>query len=157
MKMTRINNNTHKIDSMKYLGVTLDKKMTGCLHFEKAAGKGRRRLKLLQRLAGVSCGAKLDTLALTYTSYIRPSIEYGSEIFPLPQPSTRIKLTKSKIKPSDSSLGQSKPPISTPWRSTPKLSPCSCGKNNKPSVCTRSCRASNQTTGAAQLPTGEEK
>jgi len=39
-------------------GVTLDKKMTGCLHFEKAAGKGRRRLKLLQRLAGVSCGAK---------------------------------------------------------------------------------------------------
>jgi hypothetical protein len=32
--------------------------------------------------AGVTWGAKLDTLALTYKTYIRPAMEYGTEIFP---------------------------------------------------------------------------
>jgi ribonuclease HI len=69
-------------DKMKYLGVTLDPKMTGKHHFEEAAAKGRKRLRLLQRAAGVSWGSKSDTLALTYKTYIRPAMEYGTEIFP---------------------------------------------------------------------------
>jgi ribonuclease HI len=67
---------------LKFLGVLFDKKMTGRAHFEKSGEKGSKRLRLLQRAAGVSWGAKLDTLAMTYRNYIRPAMEYGTEIFP---------------------------------------------------------------------------
>ncbi|XP_059477948.1 uncharacterized protein LOC132198144 [Neocloeon triangulifer] len=69
-------------DQMKYLGVQMDSKMTGRQHFEEQAEKGRKRLRLLQRTAGSSWGAKIDTLALTYKTYVRPVLEYGTEIFP---------------------------------------------------------------------------
>jgi hypothetical protein len=35
----------------------------------------------MQRAAGVSWGAKMDTLALTYKTYVRPILEYGTEVF----------------------------------------------------------------------------
>jgi ribonuclease HI len=66
---------------MTYLGVTFDKKMTGKAHFENQAEKGRKRIRLMQRAAGVSWGAKMETLALTYISYVRPILEYGTEVF----------------------------------------------------------------------------
>ncbi|GFV82324.1 putative RNA-directed DNA polymerase from transposon BS [Trichonephila clavipes] len=42
---------------------------------------GRKRLDLLKYLAGRDWGADAGTLRLTYTSFIRPVLEYGSQIY----------------------------------------------------------------------------
>jgi hypothetical protein len=63
------------------LGVLLDQKLTGKDHLQGAAEKGKSRLRLLQRAAGVCWGTSVSTLTLTYKTYIRPVIEYGTEIF----------------------------------------------------------------------------
>jgi hypothetical protein len=70
-----------KENEMTYLRLTFDKKMTRKAHFKHQAEKGRKWIRLMQRAAGVSLGAKIDTLALTYTSYVRPILEYGTEVF----------------------------------------------------------------------------
>jgi hypothetical protein len=62
-------------NNMKYVGIGYKDDRQPC----SAAKKGKKRLRLLQK---VNWGANLDTLALTYKTYIKPAIEYGTEIFP---------------------------------------------------------------------------
>jgi hypothetical protein len=56
-------------------------KLTGKAHFERVAEKAKKRIRLMQRAAGVSCGANVNTLVLTYRNYVRPILEYGTEVF----------------------------------------------------------------------------
>jgi ribonuclease HI len=64
-----------------YLGITMDTKMTGKPHMEKAAAKGRKRLLLMKRAASVKWGSNQEVLTLTYGTYVRPAMEAGSEVF----------------------------------------------------------------------------
>jgi hypothetical protein len=71
-------------ENLFYLGVTLAKKLPGKAHFQKAAEKAKKRIRLMQSAAGVSFGASLNKLMLTYRTYVRvvrPILEYGTEVF----------------------------------------------------------------------------
>ena len=76
----------------KYLGVTLDKKLSWSNHIESVAEKATKRLCILRRLTGATWGASQDVLAATYKTYIRPLLEYGSEAY-----STASEASKKKL------------------------------------------------------------
>ncbi|GFT36000.1 probable RNA-directed DNA polymerase from transposon BS [Trichonephila clavipes] len=65
----------------KYLGYILDPEILSNKHIDYVINKGRRRLDLLKYIAGRDWGADAGTLRLTYTSLIRPVLEYGSQIY----------------------------------------------------------------------------
>jgi ribonuclease HI len=71
----------HHLQNPVYLGITLDKKLTGKLHIEASRQRASRRLNLLKRVQTVKWGSDQDTLKHTYTAFIRPVLEYGSEVF----------------------------------------------------------------------------
>ncbi|UYV76333.1 hypothetical protein LAZ67_14000036, partial [Cordylochernes scorpioides] len=65
----------------KYLGYTLDPEINSSNHIEEVIRKGRDRLKILKYISGREWGADATTLKLTYTSLIRPILEYGYQIY----------------------------------------------------------------------------
>ncbi|GFU67776.1 probable RNA-directed DNA polymerase from transposon BS [Trichonephila clavipes] len=65
----------------KYLGYILDPEILSNKHTDYVINKGRKRLDLLKYIAGRDWGADSGTLRLTYTSLIRPVLEYGSQIY----------------------------------------------------------------------------
>ncbi|GFW25108.1 putative RNA-directed DNA polymerase from transposon BS [Trichonephila clavipes] len=65
----------------KYLGYILDPEILSNKHIDYVVNKGRKRLDLLKYIAGRDWGADAGTLRLTYTSLIRPVLEYGSQIY----------------------------------------------------------------------------
>ncbi|GFV26052.1 probable RNA-directed DNA polymerase from transposon BS [Trichonephila clavipes] len=65
----------------KYLGYILDPEILSNKHIDYVINKGRKRLDLLKYIAGRDWGADAGTLRLTYTSLIRPVLEYGSQIY----------------------------------------------------------------------------
>ncbi|GFV88749.1 RNase H domain-containing protein [Trichonephila clavipes] len=50
-------------------------------HIEKIADKARKRLKILKYLSGRDWGSDASTLRITYTTLVRPVLEYGYQIF----------------------------------------------------------------------------
>lgn len=64
----------------KYLGVTMDSKLSFSEHIRNIVTGVERRLPILKRLAGAKWGCTQDTLNLTYNTYIKPVLKYGSEI-----------------------------------------------------------------------------
>ncbi|GBM12701.1 hypothetical protein AVEN_228500-1 [Araneus ventricosus] len=70
------NHDLSRQDCFRYLGVTLDNKLSWRRHAEK----GESRLSLLKRLSGVTWGSSPETLATTYKTYIRPVLDYGGEL-----------------------------------------------------------------------------
>ncbi|GFW40670.1 putative RNA-directed DNA polymerase from transposon BS [Trichonephila clavipes] len=65
----------------KYLGYILDPEILSNKHIDYVINKGRKRLDLLKYIAGRDWGADAGTLRLTYTSLIRPVLEFGSQIY----------------------------------------------------------------------------
>ncbi|GFW01535.1 uncharacterized protein TNCV_5137181 [Trichonephila clavipes] len=65
----------------KYLGYILDPEILSNKHIDYVINKGRKKLDLLKYIAGRDWGADAGTLRLTYTSLIRPVLEYGSQIY----------------------------------------------------------------------------
>jgi hypothetical protein len=59
--MTKLN--TVKIP---HLGITLDRKLKGKSHISQIADRGKQRLALMRRVAGVKWGCTTETLADTY-------------------------------------------------------------------------------------------
>ncbi|UYV74128.1 hypothetical protein LAZ67_11002196 [Cordylochernes scorpioides] len=60
---------------------TTVKKLYKNKHIEEVIRKGRDRLKILKYISGREWGADATTLKLTYTSLIRPILEYGYQIY----------------------------------------------------------------------------
>ncbi|GFX73312.1 putative RNA-directed DNA polymerase from transposon BS [Trichonephila clavipes] len=65
----------------KYLGFTLDQEILCNLHIEDLINKSRKRLNILKYISGRDWGADASTLKITYTTLIRPVLEFGSTVF----------------------------------------------------------------------------
>ncbi|GFY55298.1 putative RNA-directed DNA polymerase from transposon BS [Trichonephila inaurata madagascariensis] len=80
---------------LTYLGFTLDSKVNCGKHIEKIADKARKRLKILKYLSGRDWGSDASTLRITYTTLVRPVLEYGCQIFQVASPTNLKKTGKS--------------------------------------------------------------
>ncbi|GFW23555.1 putative RNA-directed DNA polymerase from transposon BS [Trichonephila clavipes] len=65
----------------KYLGFTLDQEIPCNWHIEDFINKSIKRLNILKYISGRDWGADASTLKITYTTLIRPVLEFGSAIF----------------------------------------------------------------------------
>lgn len=66
-------------DLSKYLGLTLDRRLTWKAHVDECAERASKRSRMLKRLTATKWGATQDVLTMTYKTYIRPILDYGSE------------------------------------------------------------------------------
>ncbi|GFU63517.1 probable RNA-directed DNA polymerase from transposon BS [Trichonephila clavipes] len=78
-----------------YLGSTLDSEVNCGKHIEKIADKARKRLKILKYLSGRDWGSDASTLKITYTTLVRPVLEYGYQIFQVASPTNLKKLERA--------------------------------------------------------------
>ncbi|GFY78530.1 uncharacterized protein TNIN_449371 [Trichonephila inaurata madagascariensis] len=69
-----------------YLGFTLDLEVNCVKHIVKIADKARKRLKILKYLSGKDWDSDASTLRITYTTLVRPVLEYGYQIFQVASP-----------------------------------------------------------------------
>ncbi|UYV63808.1 TMCO1 [Cordylochernes scorpioides] len=67
-------------DPKNYRPISLTK-INSSKHIGEVIRKGRDRLKILKYISGREWGADAATLKLTYTSLIRPILEYGYQIY----------------------------------------------------------------------------
>ncbi|RVE49151.1 hypothetical protein evm_006158 [Chilo suppressalis] len=65
-------------DSVKFLGMTLDSRLTGVAHFNNVANKVEKCVNVLRALSGVWWGAHPETQKLIYNAIIRSHFDYGS-------------------------------------------------------------------------------
>ncbi|GFY14016.1 putative RNA-directed DNA polymerase from transposon BS [Trichonephila clavipes] len=65
----------------KYLGFTLDQEILCNWHIEDLINKSRKRLNILKYIFEHDWGADASTLKITYTTLIRPVLEFDSAIF----------------------------------------------------------------------------
>jgi ribonuclease HI len=68
-------------ESVKYLGVTLDKKLTWNVHFSNTLRRARWSLMISRRSVGVSWGFKPHISHWLYVAVIRPQITYASLVW----------------------------------------------------------------------------
>lgn len=73
---------------VKYLGVTLDRKLVWKQHITAALRKGRAALSVLYTLIGHRSRMSLKNKVLLYTAIIRPALLYGCEVWGAAAPST---------------------------------------------------------------------
>ena len=64
-------------NSVKYLGLVLDRHLTYKPHLQHICRKAYNRLNLLKRLTGTTWGLHPDTVLRTYKAFLRPVLEYG--------------------------------------------------------------------------------
>lgn len=64
----------------KYLGVILDHRLSWSCQIQSTAEKAQKRTNLLKRLTATKWGATQDVLSTTYKTYVRPTMEYASEL-----------------------------------------------------------------------------
>lgn len=63
---------------VKFLGVWLDRKLTGTVHFDYISGKCEKNINVLRSLSGVWWGAHPFTQKLLYNAIIRSHMDYAS-------------------------------------------------------------------------------
>eukprot|EP01059_Diplonema_ambulator_P016265 TRINITY_DN2763_c1_g4_i1.p1 TRINITY_DN2763_c1_g4~~TRINITY_DN2763_c1_g4_i1.p1 ORF type:complete len:896 (+),score=153.07 TRINITY_DN2763_c1_g4_i1:330-2690(+) len=66
---------------VKYLGVTIDDKLTFEEHVNLVTANARRRMGLLKKLAGTTWGAKRCLMRRTYLTFVQPVIRYALGVF----------------------------------------------------------------------------
>ncbi|GFY63388.1 uncharacterized protein LOC103524116 [Trichonephila inaurata madagascariensis] len=86
------NNAILRTDCATYLRISLDSRLTSTKHIAKVVENATSRLSLLKRIAGVKWGSSQSVLTSTFTSYIRPVIDYGSELLVTASDSALLKL-----------------------------------------------------------------
>lgn len=69
------------VETFKYLGLTLDRRLTFTPHFNDLIQRCSRRLNILKCIAGREWGADRCTLLHLYTSLIRPILDYNAFLF----------------------------------------------------------------------------
>ena len=67
--------------SVKYLGVTLDRRLSGALHLDNKLSKAKKLLFKLRNSIGKSWGPKPHMMRWAYTGIIRPMVTYGSLVW----------------------------------------------------------------------------
>ena len=87
-----------RTDGATYLGMTLDTRLTWKKHINQVTDKVTARFGLLKRLAGIKWGSSQSVLKTTFTSYIKPVLEYGSEVLVTASDSalSKLNLTHNK-------------------------------------------------------------
>lgn len=70
-----------RVKHTRFLGVILDEKMTGRLHWNYILHKGRKIVDVISSLAGVWWGSHPSTLISIYKAVLRSTIDYGCQIF----------------------------------------------------------------------------
>jgi len=93
------------VDSHKYLGVIIDRKLTWRKHVEATAEKAEKSLRLILRLCDTKRGVSQRLLILLYESCIRPILEYASEVWGDVSRTNAQKLTSVQHHALKSSLG----------------------------------------------------
>ena len=68
-------------DSLKYLGVVLDARLTWTLHIKYIAGKAMRAIGVLKALSRVSWSVSPSLLLTVYRGLVRAYLEWGSPLF----------------------------------------------------------------------------
>ena len=81
-------------ENPKYLGLTLDPRLTLTQHIECTVNKARSRLGLIKALAGTSWGAGAKLLRTLYCSTIRPILEYATPVLNLASETALTKLDR---------------------------------------------------------------
>ncbi|GFV20880.1 putative RNA-directed DNA polymerase from transposon BS [Trichonephila clavipes] len=71
-------------------------------YIEKIGDKARKRLKILKYLSGRDWGSDASTLRITYTTLVRPVLEYGYQIWQVASPANfkrleRVQLSAARI------------------------------------------------------------
>ncbi|XP_013178986.1 PREDICTED: uncharacterized protein LOC106126064 [Papilio xuthus] len=88
----RVNNTPiNRYDSVKFLGVTLDSKLSGRQHLEHVIKKCEKGVNILRALTGVRWGSHPATLKLLYDAVIRSHFDYGGFLL---DPCKKIALSK---------------------------------------------------------------
>lgn len=80
-----------------YLGFTLDTEINCSKHIHRLCEKGSKRLQLLKYISGRDWGADAKTLKITYTTLIRPVLEYGYQIYQIAAASNLKKLERVQL------------------------------------------------------------
>ncbi|GFY38280.1 putative RNA-directed DNA polymerase from transposon BS [Trichonephila inaurata madagascariensis] len=80
-----------------YVGFTLYSEVNCSKHIEKIAEKARKRLKILNYLSVRDRGSDASTRRITYTTFVRPVLEYGYQIFQVASPTNLKKLERMKL------------------------------------------------------------
>ena len=70
-----------RVDTFKFLGIHFGSSLSWKIHIENIVSRCFSSLNMLRAITGSSWGANNRTLLLFYKQYIRPVIEYGSELF----------------------------------------------------------------------------
>ena len=81
-----------KVETPTFLGVTPHTRLTWKPHLDAADAKVTRKLSIMKKLAGTTCGANCDTLKQVYAGAVRPVVEYASTTW-----DTASKTNKSKL------------------------------------------------------------
>ena len=68
-------------ENIKFLGITLDRKLNFEAHTEMMTLKAKRRLNMLRYISHVKKGADPETMVILYKSLVRSIIEYGMPIY----------------------------------------------------------------------------
>ena len=70
-----------QVDQVKYLGVTLDKKLTWTPHIQQITTKAKRAMMTCRRMTGQTWGLKPHIAHWLYTAVVRPIITYGAHVW----------------------------------------------------------------------------
>jgi hypothetical protein len=69
------------LDEVKYLGVTLESKLSWNQHLQKITRKAQTTFAVIRCTCGIKWGLRLNTVHWLYTRVIRPSIYYGALVW----------------------------------------------------------------------------
>ena len=86
----------HQQDTLTYLGVKLDRKLTWSSHISTMHSKGLRKMALMKKLAGTKWGANMKILTQVYTATVRPHMEYASSAWSSAAKTNLDQLTKTQ-------------------------------------------------------------
>jgi ribonuclease HI len=79
MKNLKIGNKPVRVENtVKFLGVVFDNRLTWRSHIEYLNNKCKRRLQLMQVICGNKWGADITSLLTVYKTLVRPIIDYGA-------------------------------------------------------------------------------
>ena len=94
LRLTVNNEPIPQEDTVTYLGLRFDRKLTWKPQISETENRATRRLALLKKLAGTKWGASGRILRQVYTGNVRPVMEYGSAAWSTAAKSNTSKLTK---------------------------------------------------------------